>query len=278
MSKAAILNLLLSNRAVIEDTLGEAGVACIELGSNIEESKGRPTPDSSQRGFTLIELAIVMFIVSLLIGGMLLPLSAQQEVRSRQETEKVLADIRDALSGFAITNGRLPRPATSATNGAEAPICADDVACSGFVPWAALGTAKLDGWGKLIRYSVTPAFANATITLSTVANRTVQTRDSAGTVAYLAGGASCATPNQCVPAVIFSQGKSRWGTTDAGLVLADGSGTNADEDVNETGPTNYFSRSPSENTAVTGGEFDDITTWLSGNTLFNRMVAAGKLP
>lgn len=241
-------------------------------------SGSRNAPTVAHRGFTLIELAIVMFIVSLLIGGMLLPLSAQQEVRSRQETERVLADIRDALIGFAITNGRLPRPATSATNGAEAAACADDAACSGFVPWAALGTAKFDGWGKLIRYSVTPAFANATVTLSTIANRTVQTRDSAGTVAYLAGGASCATPNQCVPAVIFSHGKSRWGTTDAGLVLADGSATNADEDVNETGPTNYFSRSPSENTGVTGGEFDDIAIWLSGNTLFNRMVAAGKLP
>jgi prepilin-type N-terminal cleavage/methylation domain-containing protein len=279
MSKAAILNLLLANRAVIEDALGEDGVACVELGLNIQRKEGRQTPDSSNSGFTLIELAIVMFIVSLLIGGMLLPLSAQQEVRSRQETEKVLADIRDALIGFAITNGRLPRPATSATDGAEAVVCPNDAACSGFVPWAALGTSKLDGWGKLIRYSVTPALANATITLSTVANRTVQTRDSAGVVAYLAGGASCATPNQCVPAVIFSQGKSRWGTTDAGLALNDGgSATNIDEDANNTGPTNYFSRSPSENTAVAGGEFDDITTWVSGNTLFNRMVAAGKLP
>lgn len=241
-------------------------------------SGSRGAPTVAQRGFTLIELAIVMFIVSLLIGGMLLPLSAQQEVRSRQETEKALNDIRDALIGFAVTNGRLPRPATLATNGAEVAICASDATCNGFIPWATLGSAKLDGWGKLIRYSVTPAFANATITLSTIANRTVQTRDSAGAVAYLAGGASCATPNQCVPAVIFSHGKSRWGTTDAGLVLADGSATNADEDINETGPTNYFSRSPSENTGVAGGEFDDITILISGNTLFNRMVSAGKLP
>lgn len=232
----------------------------------------------SRRGFTLIELAIVMFIVALLLGGMLLPLSAQQDIRARQETEKTLADIRDALVGFAITNGRLPRPATSATNGAEAASCADDAACSGFVPWAALGSAKLDGWGKLIRYSVTPAFANATVTLSTVANRTVQTRDTAGTLAYLVGSASCTTPNQCAPAVIFSQGKSHWGTSDVGVALADGSATNVDEDANETGPTNYFSRSPSDNISLTGGEFDDVTVWLSGHTLFNRMVTAGKLP
>lgn len=238
-----------------------------------------PAPTSAQRGFTLTELAIVMFVVALLLGGMLLPLSAQQDIRARQETEKTLNDIREALIGFAVTNGRLPRPATSATNGAEAAICVSDAACSGFVPWATLGSAKLDGWGKLIRYSVTPMFANATITLSTVANRTVQTRDVAGTLSYLAGGSSCTTPNQCVPAVIFSQGKNRWGTTDADLALGDGgSATNIDEDGNNTGPTNYVSRTPNDNTATLGGEFDDIVLWLSGHTLFNRLVAAGKLP
>jgi hypothetical protein len=41
---------------------------------------------------------------------------------------------------------------------------------------------------------------------------------------------------------------------------------------------NYFvSRTPSVSTA-TGGEFDDIVTWGSLNTLFARMVQAGKLP
>nr|AMK59314.1 hypothetical protein METUNv1_02406 [uncultured bacterium UPO50] len=232
----------------------------------------------AQRGFTLIELAIVMFIVALLLGGMLLPLSAQQDIRQRQDTEKTLNDIRDALIGFAVVNGRLPRPATSATDGSEAAAaCADDAACTGFIPWATLGSGKLDGWGKLIRYSVTPAYANAPITLSTVPNRTVQTRDAVG-VSYLVGGASCTTPSQCAPAVLFSQGKNRWGTSDTGVALADGSATNVDEDANQNGPTAYFSRTPSENTAVTGGEFDDQVIWLSANVLFNRLVTAGKLP
>lgn len=238
-----------------------------------------------QRGFTLTELAIVMFIVALLLGGMLMPLSAQMEVRARQETEKALSDARDALIGFAAANGRLPRPSMSATNGAEAANCATDTACSGFIPWAALGSAKTDGWGKLIRYSVTPAYANGTVTLTTIANRTIQTRDNAGAIADLAGNASaipttdiCKTVNQCAAAVLFSQGKSRWGTTDAGIVLADGSATNLDEDANDAGPTNYFNRSPTDNVSADGGEFDDIVIWLSGNTLTNRMISAGKLP
>ncbi len=43
----------------------------------------------SHRGFTLVELAIVLFIVALLLGGMLLPLSAQQDIRARQDTDRV---------------------------------------------------------------------------------------------------------------------------------------------------------------------------------------------
>jgi prepilin-type N-terminal cleavage/methylation domain-containing protein len=231
------------------------------------------------RGFTLAEMAVVLVIVALLIAGMVLPLSAQQDIRARQETEKTLADIREALLGYAVANGRLPRPAASATDGAErAATCASDADCSGFVPWAALGVRKLDGWNKLIRYSVTPAYANAAITMTTVANRTVQTRDTAGTAQYLAGQATCNTTNQCIPAIVFSQGKNNWGTTEAGVALPDASATNTDEDANNTGPTNYFSRLTSEDTAATGGEFDDLVVWLPTTILVNRLITAGKLP
>lgn len=232
-----------------------------------------------QHGFTLTEMAVVLVIVALLIAGMVLPLSAQQEIRARQETEKTLNDIRDALLGFAVANGRLPRPATSTIDGAENPaLCGNDAACSGFIPWATLGTRRSDGWGKLIRYSVTPAFADAPFTLSTAANRTVQGRDAAGAAIYLVGQAACSTTNQCAPAVIFSQGKRNQGTLEDGTVLPDGSATNEDEDANDNGPLNYFSRLPVTDTTATGGEFDDMVIWLPTTILFNRMIAVGKLP
>lgn len=228
-------------------------------------------PTFRQRGFTLTELAVVLVIVALLIGGMLMPLAAQQDIRAQNETEKALNDIREALIGFAAANGRLPRPATSATNGVEnAATCANDTACNGFVPWATLGTAKRDGWNKLMRYSVTPAFANNAITLSTAANRTVRTRDAAGAAIDLATQ---------VPAVVFSQGKGRWGTLDTGTALADGSLTNADEDTNnDLNSVILFNRQPTDSTAGTGGEFDDVVIWVPTNILVNRMIAAGRLP
>ena len=251
------------------------------------------------RGYSLVELAVVMLIVAMLIGGLLLPLSAQQEVRNRADTERTLLEIQAALIGYAIVNGRLPRPATSATDGTESPTaCVEsapttlaDVPCVGFIPWATLGITKIDGWGKLIRYSVTPAYAggsagNSLIALTSVANRAVQTRNSAGTASYLAGRAACSAADQCVAAVIFSHGKERLGTPDGGTATPSTSTTNLDEVVNNslpnqtlsTDPVTYFSRPPSDNTATTGGEFDDIVTWVSTYTVVNKLVAVGKLP
>lgn len=230
------------------------------------------------RGFTLTELAIVLLIVALLIGGLMLPLTVQEDIRRTQDTQKVLTEAREALLGFAVSQGRLPRPATSATNGVEnIATCADDAACSGFIPWATLGVPKIDAWGKIIRYSVTPAFANSNFSLATVPNRTVQTRDGAGALTYLAGKAGC-TAGTCATAVIFSHGHNRWGTSETGTAFGDGSATNTDEDTNNTGPTDYISRTVSDDTAATGGEFDDLVIWLSPNILFNRMIAAGRLP
>ena len=51
----------------------------------------------------------------------------QQDNASIKETRQTLATINEALLGFAVANGRLPRPAQSGTNGLEATVnCADD--------------------------------------------------------------------------------------------------------------------------------------------------------
>ena len=59
-----------------------------------------------QVGFTLVEMAIVLVIVSLLLTGLVPTISSQIDQRQRNETRKQLDDIRDALLGFAITYGR----------------------------------------------------------------------------------------------------------------------------------------------------------------------------
>lgn len=231
-----------------------------------------------------MELAVVLVIVALLLGGLLMPLSTQRDGEAIRSTEKTLADIRDALIGFAIAQKRLPRPATSATDGSENPAaCATETSCTGFIPWATLGVSKLDAWGKIIRYSVTPAFAGditgtQSFSLTTIATKKVQTRDAAGNLIYLVGQATCSTTNQCVPAIIFSYGKNNWGTSDTGTAIADNSATNVDEDANHSGTTNFISRIFTNASTANGGEFDDMVNWISLNNLYNRMISAGQLP
>jgi hypothetical protein len=53
--------------------------------------------------------------------------------------------------------------------------------------------------------------------------------------------------------------------------------SSADERENTDGSVNFVSRPPSAADSP-AGEFDDIVSWLSRFTLYNRMVTAGRLP
>jgi prepilin-type N-terminal cleavage/methylation domain-containing protein len=226
-------------------------------------------------GFTLVELTIVLIILGLLLSGLMTPLSAQIDQRNYNETQQQINEIREALIGFAVVNGRLPRPASSLTEGTENPAICDNTTCTGFIPWATLGVKKTDAWNKMINYSVTPAYANLPpFAMNTPGNKKVQTRDSAGTSSYLIGSAGGCSP--CAPAVIYSSGKNNWGLTEDGTALPDGSTSNTDEDANAIATASFFSRNQS--TVPTGGEFDDIVTWIPPYLLMNRMISAGRLP
>ena len=226
-------------------------------------------------GFSLVELTIVLIIVGLLLGSLITPLSAQIEQRNTSETQQQMSEIREALIGFAVANGRLPRPATSPTDGNESPDkCTTDKACTGFIPWATLGVRKTDAWGKLFRYSVTPSLADAQFTLETLkGNKKVRKSASGGTENILVDNA---------PAVIYSAGRSNWGYADDGSELADNSTTNSDEDINAsaigTDSKPFIAREPSSSTTASGGEFDDLVVWLPPYVLINRLIAAGRLP
>lgn len=67
------------------------------------------------RGFTLIELAIVLVIITVLIGGLAMPLSAQIEARRIAETRKDMEAIQDALIGYAMSNTVNVSPPTTCT-------------------------------------------------------------------------------------------------------------------------------------------------------------------
>ncbi|MES2739889.1 MAG: type II secretion system protein [Pseudomonadota bacterium] len=228
-------------------------------------------------GFSLVEMAIVLVIVGLMIGGLLTPLGMQVEQRKIGETQKALDESREALIGYALRNGYLPCPAISASNGLEDRVgnrCAAGKRL-GFLPWATLGVPKLDAWNHLYLYSVTPAFANSGQLFNFTSRRdiSVNTRDTAGKL-------TAATAVNDIPAVIMSFGKNGAGAvSEQGTAIATTSASNLDERQNASGAgTAFISRGMSENSAAPGGEFDDMVSWVSPNILYNRMVGAQKLP
>lgn len=219
------------------------------------------------RGFSLAELAVVLLIVALLIAGMMIPLSAQQDIRARQETERILGEIREALLGYAATHGTpgkpyLPCPDTD-DDGVEdrAAIPGGCTSQEGRIPWTDLGLARNDAWNNRYRYAVTAAFSNSA---------TGFTLSSVGTLTVCADSACATTVATNIPAIVLSHGPNG-----AGAFNMTG-GTNpppadANELANTDGNTVFISRLPD-----TG--FDDLTSWIPPTLLANRLITAGKLP
>ncbi len=57
-----------------------------------------------QRGFTLLELALVLLVITVLLGGLAVPFTRQIETRRIAETQKAMATIQDALIGYAMSH------------------------------------------------------------------------------------------------------------------------------------------------------------------------------
>lgn len=241
-------------------------------------------PTRRQRGAVLLILLAV-----LALAGASLLISAfggnSGENRRIHKTQLLLAEATDALTGYAAANGRLPRPAVSATDGRERPQpCANDEQCTGFLPWVALGVAGEDAWGKRLRYSVTPAFTSYDYQPATAAaTRTVQQRGADGELHYVAGGPACTAQQRCAALVVLSHGKRNHGISVHGVEQANAGpdadrGDESDEAVNATASTHFITRPASSNPDAPGGEFDDQLAWLSLQTLYARMRAARTLP
>ena len=232
-------------------------------------------------GFTLIELAIVLFILTLMLSSLLIPLATQVDQRNISDTQKNLDEIRDTLTGYAASHTPPHLPCPDVTSGAGANDGQEDFnaatgACTaqeGNIPWVTLGVAPSDSWGNRIHYSVSASFSNrapaATMNLSSI-----------GTLTVCAAAAGCSAATAIainVPAVILAYGKNGRGAINGATNTQNSAPSSADEVENTNGDSKFVSRSQTD-VGSSAGEFDDIVVRLSGNVLFNRLVAAGKLP
>lgn len=214
--------------------------------------------DFSQKGFSLIEMAVVLVIVGLLLGGLLVPLSTQMESDRRKETTATLESIRDALLGYAVINGRLPCPDISTPRDGLADACtsgANQITVRG-LPYATLGVSATDAWGNPWVYAVNGAYTQPLgLPPPAITNNgagDIEVRDSANCAGNQLG--------EMLPALVVSNASA----TNTGTL----------EPENRDGDRCFVNAGYS---LVPNG-FDDLIIWIPTGVLYNRLVAAGKVP
>ena len=246
------------------------------------------------RGFALLEVWIALVVLALLLGGLALPLAAQVQMRREEELARQLEEARDAVMGFAATQGRLPCPATAGGDGNEAFAPGADAstgACAdfygGYLPAATLGLHAVDAqgfardpWGSAanrLRYAVfggaVNGIANPLTRTDGMRSATLAGLGAAPHFLYICSSGTEASASGCGPAsrqltrraafVVFSLG--------ANAAQAPGS----DEARNLDGDAVFVSR---EVSTVAGDAFDDVLLWVPIHLVTHRLLLAGRLP
>lgn len=251
------------------------------------------------RGFSLVEMAVVLAVVGLLLTGVTYTLQAQIAQREQNETRRRLDEARELVLAFAIVSGRLPCPARESSSGEEtrnaAGECRDAAGSEnyygGLLPARSIGVQNIDpdgfahdAWGNRIRYAVaksvsacggSPALPHFTSApnlkangISCLPNDLVVCKSSRGINAGGCGATGNALTNQnLVVAVVYSVGKN--------FAVAGSRG--ADEAANLNGDAVFVNHPPAPAGAA-NGEFDDRLTWITVGELYGRLISAGVLP
>jgi len=252
-----------------------------------------PHHATPRSGFSLVEMAVVLVIVAILLGGILPTVSNQMNQQRMSETRKQLDEIRSSLVGFAVANGRLPCPDTNNDGNEDisaTTVTSNDIpqvgqstkktscsATTGNLPYVQLGSNATDSYGAAFVYAVTPAFSEK--------KEIYSANNAGGTLLYSSyfNLSSLGTLNVCsstnnasttpCPSPRLTDTNTSSGA--AAVVLSRGADWAQTPDIEETentdNDTDFISHEPN-------ATFDDIVVWLSPSPLFNRMVAAGKLP
>jgi prepilin-type N-terminal cleavage/methylation domain-containing protein len=116
-----------------------------------------------QSGFTLVEIAIVLLIVTILLGYTVALFPQQQQLKQYRALNLEMDRVMEAIIGFAQVSGRLPCPALANGTGNEDNNANGCGEYGGFVPANTLGLdgrlnedgLLIDPWGNPYRYYVT---------------------------------------------------------------------------------------------------------------------------
>lgn len=225
-------------------------------------------------GFTLIELAIVLFIITLLLGGVLTPLGQQIIERQAVETRRTLEAARIALVGYALRvsshPARLPCPdlhgdkMEHADDGLEDRLENGNCATlSGNLPWKTLGLAEGDAWGNRLSYAVAAGWTQS-----------INLPDDAASLLQICQDMHCPIPMPA-GAVVLSHGHNGFGAVNvnSGNNLAPSS----PDEIENSNRDNRFITHPPRAADSPAGEFDDMLLTLSPDWLRGRLCDPASL-
>jgi prepilin-type N-terminal cleavage/methylation domain-containing protein len=257
---------------------------------------------NKQTGFTLIEIAIVLLIVTILLGYTVAMFPIQQELKQYRQVNSEMEKIKDALIGFAQVNGRLPCPDTN-TDGRENDLDVWDIendaagtdnfidscaAYEGLVPMTTLGLQGkadsnnnlLDPWGGTYRYAISDMDESLDSVIDLVSPNGIRAEGISNVRPDLkiCNGPSDAA-NTCPGADAAAQALNTVAEGIAVVLVSIGKNRNNITSTIQTENTDadtafvYAARSDSS-----GAEYDDIVKWISANSLFSKMIEADQLP
>lgn len=253
------------------------------------------------RGFTLVEMAVVVVLMGILLTmGVSTWLASVNSSATRSTKERQVA-VREALISYLRTNGRLPCPDIgpnssvagpiaagpdgrenrSALNGSEPDTTADCAQAFGLIPYADIGLsreASLDAWGNAMLYRVSNTHP-ASLPSSDWVRKINFRPANVGSILVSDRVAMVAAV-----AVLISHGRNGLGAWTTRGTQIDATGAGADEAVHiagcVTGSTPAlvcYNRDITESATAAGGAFDDIVLGITANDILTPLIKEGSI-
>ncbi len=230
----------------------------------------------STRGFTLLEMSLVLVVMGLVLVGLTRPLLHSREQLLIKREALQVSQAHEALLGFAARYGRLPCPATELSGGEEAATVDGCQRYTGYLPTVDLGlNGPLDSQGRLLnpwhqplRYALSAADADtdgvADFAVAGAMRRAGLSQLNGDLAVFHWQGAGCDDLQlraSHVVAVLHSPGRLAYNSRA--------------EVLNRDAGTDYASGAFSRSQAC---GYDDRVAWLSDSSLFTVMLRARLLP
>lgn len=278
------------------------------LNAGTTDNRGGDMHAKQQSGFTLVEMAVVVFLIGILATLGITALNTQLANAAISATQSREYILKDALMNYLRVNKRLPCPATDSTGG-ETRTGGTPSPCKGnfgYIPYATLGLPKsagLDGWNNFFSYAVSPQWT-LTYNYNNGTNTTYTTIISSGAGSGFLPGANGAftidnrsptspypiiavtTASNLAAVVIVSHGIDGLGafTYQGTQNASDANGT--DQAANTPNSTTwalptgliFYQRDYTATALGTFGAFDDMVVWLGANDLLTPLMKDGAIP